>query len=127
MSLEFESFPCGHCGKMVETEWCSDGLLPGPYTLLGDVVFHDACVEDYLKPLETLTMATDPISLLTPHLPAIRAAAAVEYDETGPAHMVLSNYDLWLKMRNDPQAAAYARGVQFAFDKWMKANEEKLK
>lgn len=50
MPLETETFPCGQCGKPVETEWCSDGLLPGPYALLGDVVFHDPeCVNEYLK------------------------------------------------------------------------------
>lgn len=74
---------------------------------------------------------TDPITLLTPHLPSLRAAAAVEYDETGPAHMVLANYDLWLKTRerdpNSSELAAFANGVQYAFTKWQKEIEEKLK
>lgn len=69
----------------------------------------------------------DPIALLTPHLPAIRAAAAVEFDEAGPAHRVLSNYDLWLRMRGDPNASAYANGVKNAFEAWQKDNDERLK
>lgn len=69
---------------------------------------------------------SDPIKLLTPHLPAIRAAAAIEYD-FGPAQQLLSNYDLWLKMRNDPNADAYARGVEHALAAWQKSNEEKLR
>jgi hypothetical protein len=49
MPLEFETYPCGECGKPVETEWCSDGLLPGPYELLGEVFFHKPdCVDKYL-------------------------------------------------------------------------------
>lgn len=69
----------------------------------------------------------DPIKLLTPHLPAIRAAAAVEFDDTGPAHMLLSNYDLWLRMRDDPNADAYARGVVNAFERWQKLEAEKTR
>lgn len=69
----------------------------------------------------------DPIKLLTPHLPAIRAAAAVEFDDSGPAHMLLANYDLWLRMRNDPKANDYARGVEFAFNNWRKHEDEKTK
>lgn len=68
----------------------------------------------------------DPIKLLTPHLPAIRAAAAIEYD-AGPAQQLLSNYDLWLKMRGDANADAYARGVVHAFERWQKSEAEKLK
>ena len=50
MHLEFETFECGQCGKPVETEWCSEGLLPGPYELLGEVFFHKPeCSEQYLK------------------------------------------------------------------------------
>jgi len=74
-------------------------------------------------------MAIDPISLLTPHLPAIRASAATEYDDTGPAHMLLSNYDLWLRMREaqDPNLDAYSNGVTHAFNKWMEIQNDKLK
>jgi hypothetical protein len=43
-------FPCGHCGASVVTEWSTDGLMPGPYALLGDVLFHEPeCVDAYLK------------------------------------------------------------------------------
>lgn len=49
MPLEFETYTCGECGKPVDTEWCSDGLLPGPYELLGEVFFHKPeCVNKYL-------------------------------------------------------------------------------
>lgn len=48
MPLEFETFNCGLCGKPIETEWCSDGLLPGPYALLGEVFFcAPDCVNKY--------------------------------------------------------------------------------
>jgi hypothetical protein len=48
--VEFETYTCGECGKPVETEWCSDGLLPGPYELLGDVFFHKPeCSTKYLE------------------------------------------------------------------------------
>jgi hypothetical protein len=53
MPVETESFPCGHCGKPVLTHWAMgstrNGLLNGPYALIGDVVFHDTCAAEYLK------------------------------------------------------------------------------
>ncbi len=53
MPLEFETYTCGECGEPVETEWCSDGLLPGPYELLGDVFFHKPeCSTKYLEAFE---------------------------------------------------------------------------
>ena len=69
----------------------------------------------------------DPIKLLTPHLPAIRAAAAIDYDGTGPASQLLSNYDLWLRMRGDKHEADYARGVVNAFNAWQKHEAEKTR
>lgn len=68
---------------------------------------------------------TDMVKLLTPHLPAIRASAAIEY-EYGPAQRLLANYDLWLKMRGDPREADYARGVEHALTAWQKAQNDKL-
>lgn len=66
---------------------------------------------------------TDPIKLLSNHLPVIRASAACGNEL---ALSLLSNYDLWLKMREDKMADTYARGVQFAYDKWWKAENDKL-
>jgi hypothetical protein len=53
MPLEFEMYRCGVCGGPVETEWCSDGLLPGPYVLLGEVFFHaPGCAGEYMVEFE---------------------------------------------------------------------------
>jgi hypothetical protein len=54
MPLQAEDFTCGHCGKPVKTEWIvgepRNGLLRGPYALLGEVFFHEPeCVDAYLK------------------------------------------------------------------------------
>jgi hypothetical protein len=48
---EIESFKCGQCGKPVVTRWAPNhgGLLPGDYVLFGDVMFHCACLDEYLK------------------------------------------------------------------------------
>lgn len=68
----------------------------------------------------------DITQLLVKNLPVIRASAAVGNDL---ALALLSNYDLWLKMRNaeDPNVDVYARGVRFAYDKWWEAENDKLK
>lgn len=48
---ETETFTCGQCGKPVLTYWHPEGkgLLPGSYALLGDVMFHEECCDEYLK------------------------------------------------------------------------------
>jgi hypothetical protein len=65
----------------------------------------------------------DPTSLLKDKLPVIRASAACGNEL---ALALLTNYDLWLRMKDDPNAASYANGVQFAFDRWWKAENDKL-
>lgn len=46
-----EVFKCGECGLPVVTFWAPDnkGLLRGDYILLGDVVFHRKCADEFLK------------------------------------------------------------------------------
>ncbi len=51
--IETIKFKCGVCGKDVPTEWkVNGGLLHGHYCLIGDVLFHEACSVEYLRPLE---------------------------------------------------------------------------
>jgi hypothetical protein len=65
---EFETFRCGVCGKPVETEWRSGGLLPGPYALLGDVFFHTAgCADEYIVEFERACRESDARSERTSH------------------------------------------------------------
>lgn len=60
MPLEFETYPCGECGKPIETEWCSDGLLPGPYALMGEVFFHAPdCAGKYLEAFDLACREAD--------------------------------------------------------------------
>lgn len=42
---------CGLCRHKLQSYWCGKGLLRGPYVLLGNVLFHNDCAEEYLKPL----------------------------------------------------------------------------
>jgi hypothetical protein len=45
-------FRCGLCAKFVETKWAwCRGLLHGDYQVIGEVIFHDSCAEEYLRPL----------------------------------------------------------------------------
>lgn len=66
----------------------------------------------------------DPMTLLKDKLPVIRASAAVGNEL---ALQLLSNYDLWLKMRDDVRSNDYARGVEYAYTKWWEAENDKLK
>jgi hypothetical protein len=48
--IQTDTFTCGECGRPVETKWSSAGLMPGPYSLFGDVFFHEPeCADVYLK------------------------------------------------------------------------------
>jgi hypothetical protein len=50
--VEIAEFWCGLCAKRVYTRWVPHGgLLHGDYEILGDLVFHDGCTEEYLRPL----------------------------------------------------------------------------
>lgn len=43
---------CGTCRMPLHPYWCDEGLLRGPYVLLGTVLFHEKCADDYLRSLE---------------------------------------------------------------------------
>ena len=44
---------CGHCGVPILSWWAPNGggLLRGEYVLLGDVLFHPKCCDEYILPL----------------------------------------------------------------------------
>lgn len=42
---------CPYCHKPVTVQWDNGprgGLLPGPYSLVGDLIFHDECWDAYV-------------------------------------------------------------------------------